>query len=219
MNQIKVQKQRFGNVTCISETHTDFLVAFEGIKVEPWLWYSLPFHTIWTAVWCSIKSFRVVQNMFMLILHAHEDSVLSSCAIAKFQVCQKIHKFGLQLWCSMGAIFSFSSFKSWVLFLPFFLLSQINWMYNAWSQLRRKGQYFLSIPRHQVIQIWSTFSAYFCFSSTQRLNLCLENMLCNALDMPIGGHLKLRILFPKPKITYSICNRSENWMLLNILAH
>ncbi len=74
---------------------------------------------LWTAVWCSVKSFRVVQNMFMLILHAHEDSVLSSCAIAKFQVCQKIHKFGLQLWCSMGAIFSFSSFKSWVQFLPF----------------------------------------------------------------------------------------------------
>ncbi len=99
------------------------------------------------------------------------------------------------------------------------LFSQINWIYNASSQLRRKRQHFLSIPKHQVIQIWSMSSAYFCFSSTQRLNSCPENMLCNALDMPIGGHLKLHILFPKPKITYSICNRSENWMLLNIWAH
>ncbi len=173
---------------------------------------------LWTAVCCSVKSFRLVQNMFMLILHAHEDSVLSCCAIAKFQVCQKIHKFGLQLWCSMGAIFFFFFFQ--IMGSIFCLLfSQINWMYNAWSQLRRKGQYFLSIPKHQIIQIWSTFSVYFCFSSTQQLNLCPENMLCNALDMAIGGHLKLHILFPKPKITYSICNRFENWMLLNIWAH
>lgn len=83
---------------------------------------------LWTDVWCFVKSFRVVQNMFMLILHAHEDedSALSSCAIAKFEVCQKIHKFGLQLWCSMGAIFSFSSFKSWVQFQPFVQSNQLD---------------------------------------------------------------------------------------------
>ncbi len=75
---------------------------------------------LWTAVWCSVKSFRVVQNMFMLILHAHEDYVRPFLLCNGQIPCRKIHKFGLQLWCSMGAIFSFSSFKSWVQFLPFF---------------------------------------------------------------------------------------------------
>lgn len=47
-NEIRLRSRSRGLEMSLAylKTQTDFLVAFEGIKVEPWLWYSLPFHNM-----------------------------------------------------------------------------------------------------------------------------------------------------------------------------